>query len=73
MRGYERDAAAAFAASGAGVVVLPCGAGKTIVGLAAIAEQGSETLIVTSNAASVQQWQRKLVLRTTVAAGAIGE
>ena len=37
VRGYQRAAAAAFAATGAGVVVLPCGAGKTIVGLAAIA------------------------------------
>ncbi|MHB8658024.1 MAG: DNA repair helicase XPB [Solirubrobacteraceae bacterium] len=73
VRAYQHDAAAAFAAAGAGVVVLPCGAGKTIVGLAAIAEQGSETLIVTSNAASVQQWQRELALRTTVAAEAVGE
>ena len=73
IRGYQRDAAAAFAATGAGVVVLPCGAGKTIVGLAAIAQQGSETLIVTSNAASVQQWQRELALRTTVAPEAVGE
>ena len=40
VRAYQRDAADAFAATGAGVVVLPCGAGKTIVGLAAIAEQG---------------------------------
>ncbi len=73
LRAYQRDAAAAFAAAGAGVVVLPCGAGKTIVGMAAIAQQGSETLIVTSNAASMQQWRRELLERTTVAPEAVGE
>ena len=55
------------------MVVLPCGAGKTIVGLQAIAELGSETLIVTSNAASVQQWQRELCARTTIDPAAVGE
>ena len=73
LRPYQRDAAAAFAAAGAGVIVLPCGAGKTIVGLAAIAEQGSETLIVTSNAASLLQWRRELLERTTIAPEAVGE
>jgi DNA excision repair protein ERCC-3 len=53
--------------------VLPCGSGKTIVGLAAIAAQGCETLIVTSNAASLQQWRDELQARTTVAPEAIGE
>ena len=73
LRDYQRAAAAAFSAGGAGVVVLPCGAGKTIVGLAAIAEQGAETLIVTSNVASVQQWRRELAARTTLPPEAIGE
>lgn len=73
LRAYQRDAAEAFAASGAGVVVLPCGAGKTIVGLAAIAEQSAETLIVTSNASSVEQWQRELAAKTTLPEEAIGE
>ena len=73
VRPYQRDAAAAWEAAGAGVVVLPCGAGKTIVGLAAIAGQGCETLIVTSNAASLAQWRSELEARTTVAPEAIGE
>ncbi|HEX8157438.1 MAG TPA: DNA repair helicase XPB [Solirubrobacteraceae bacterium] len=73
LRDYQQEAAAAFSAAGAGVVVLPCGSGKTIVGLAAIAAQGAETLIVTSNATSVAQWRRELLANTTVAPEAIGE
>ena len=73
LRPYQADAAAAFESAGAGVVVLPCGAGKTIVGLAAIAGQGAETLIVTSNSASVEQWRRELIEKTTLAPEAIGE
>ena len=73
VRPYQRQAALAWEAAGAGVVVLPCGSGKTIVGLAAIAAQGCETLIVTSNAASLQQWRDELQARTTVAPEAIGE
>ncbi|MGI8411590.1 MAG: DNA repair helicase XPB [Solirubrobacteraceae bacterium] len=73
LRPYQLDAAAAFAQAGAGVVVLPCGSGKTIVGLAAIAQQGAETLIVTSNAASLLQWRRELLQRTSVAPEAVGE
>jgi len=73
MRPYQREAALAWEAAGAGVVVLPCGSGKTIVGLAAIASQGCETLIVTSNSASLVQWRSELEARTTVAPEAIGE
>ena len=73
LRDYQRAAAEAFAVAGAGVIVLPCGAGKTIVGLAAIAEQSAETLIVTSNSASVRQWCRELTERTTLAPEAVGE
>jgi DNA excision repair protein ERCC-3 len=73
LRAYQSDADAALAACGAGVVVLPCGAGKTLVGLAAIARLGCETLIVTSNQASVEQWQRELAGKTTLAAEQVGE
>jgi DNA excision repair protein ERCC-3 len=73
LRPYQREAALAWEAAGAGVVVLPCGSGKTIVGLAAIASQGCETLIVTSNSASLVQWRGELEGRTTVAPEAIGE
>jgi DNA excision repair protein ERCC-3 len=73
LRGYQTDADAALAASGAGVVVLPCGAGKTLVGLAAIARLACETLIVTSNQASVEQWQRELLDKTTATPAQVGE
>lgn len=73
LRPYQRDAEAAFSAAGAGVIVLPCGAGKTVVGLAAIAAQAAETLIVTSNSASLQQWRRELLEKTTLPPDAVGE
>jgi DNA excision repair protein ERCC-3 len=73
VRPYQRHAVDAWEAAGAGVVVLRCGSGKTIVGLAAIAGQACETLIVTSNAASLAQWRDELKARTTVASEAIGE
>jgi DNA excision repair protein ERCC-3 len=72
-RASQADADAAFAGAGAGVVVLPCGSGKTLVGLAAITRLCSETLIVTSNQASVEQWQRELAEKTTVPRAQIGE
>ncbi len=73
VRPYQQQAALTWQSAGAGVVVLPCGSGKTIVGIAAIAEQACETLIVTSNAASLAQWRDELLARTTVAPEAIGE
>ena len=73
LRAYQADADAALAAAGAGVVVLPCGSGKTLVGLGAIARLECETLIVTSNQASVEQWQRELLDKTTLDASQVGE
>jgi len=73
MRGYQADAACAFDAAGAGVIVLPCGSGKTIVGLAAIASQRMETLIVTSNSASLSQWRAELLAKTTLDPESVGE
>ena len=73
VRPYQQQALVAWEAAGAGVVVLPCGSGKTIVGLAAITGQACETLIVASNAASLAQWRQELEARTTVAPEAIGE
>ena len=73
LRAYQADADAALAAAGAGVVVLPCGAGKTLVGLGAIARLACEALIVTSNQASVEQWRRELADKTTIPAAQVGE
>ena len=52
MRGYQRKAVDLFSDSGAGVVVLPCGAGKTVVGIGAMVEAQSSTLILVTNSVS---------------------
>lgn len=58
---------------GSGVIVLPCGSGKTVIGVGAIARLRSATLILTSNATSVRQWKRELLDKTTLTDGDIGE
>ncbi|WP_178022875.1 DNA repair helicase XPB [uncultured Paenibacillus sp.] len=77
LRPYQQEAVAAFAGKvgegGSGVVVLPCGAGKTVVGLAAMERFQCETLILTSNVTSVRQWIAELTAKTTLPAEAIGE
>lgn len=71
LRDYQTDAASAFyqggtAVGGSGVVVLPCGAGKTIVGLAVMAQVQQSTLILTTGQTSVAQWRRELLEKTTL-------
>jgi DNA excision repair protein ERCC-3 len=71
VRDYQRDAAEAFfaggdARGGSGVVVLPPGAGKTVVGLVAMALVGQSTLILTTNRTSVNQWRREIASKTDV-------
>lgn len=58
---------------GSGVIVLPCGAGKTIVGIAAIARLGRATLILTSNSTSVKQWKDELIDKTSLTDGEVGQ
>lgn len=58
---------------GSGVIVLPCGAGKTIVGLAALERLQCETLILTSNVTSVRQWITEICQKTTLTSEQIGE
>lgn len=77
LRSYQQEAIQAFVGSeqvlgGDGVVVLPCGAGKTVVGIGAIAALKSETLILTSNATSVKQWKSELLKKTTLREDQIG-
>ncbi|MBR8742565.1 DNA repair helicase XPB [Nocardiopsis sp. MG754419] len=73
LRGYQREAAESFHAGGSGVVVLPCGAGKTIVGAAAMAMTGATTLILVTNTVSVHQWKAELLRRTSLTEDEIGE
>ena len=73
LRDYQRDAVEGFWAGGSGVVVLPCGAGKTIVGAAAMAQAQATTLILVTNTVSARQWKAELLARTTLTEDEIGE
>jgi DNA excision repair protein ERCC-3 len=73
LRSYQRDAADAFWHGGSGVVVLPCGAGKTIVGAAAMARAEATTLILVTNTVSAHQWKQELLRRTSLTEDEIGE
>ena len=78
VRDYQREAANAFYLAGSerggsGVIVLPCGAGKTIIGMAAMAAVGQTTLVLTTSLTSVKQWRRELLDKTSLANDAIAE
>ncbi|WP_127584363.1 DNA repair helicase XPB [Paenibacillus koleovorans] len=78
LRDYQREAVDALCADGrrhggSGVVVLPCGAGKTVVGIAAMARLQCATLILTTNVASVRQWKREIEAKTDLPKDAVGE
>ena len=77
-RHYQREAAEIFHAGGAerggsGVIVLPCGAGKTIVGMACLALVRASTLILTTNVTAARQWKSELLDKTTLDEDDIGE
>ncbi|MFR9801523.1 DNA repair helicase XPB [Pseudonocardia sp. RS010] len=73
LRDYQAQAVDGFWDGGSGVVVLPCGAGKTLVGAAAMARAGATTLILVTNTVSGRQWKRELVARTSLTEDEIGE
>jgi DNA excision repair protein ERCC-3 len=78
IRDYQQLAADAFyrggaAIGGSGVVVLPCGSGKTIVGLVSMAAVGARTLILATNTTAVRQWREEILDKTTLAGDAVGE
>jgi DNA excision repair protein ERCC-3 len=73
VRDYQRDAAASFWHGGSGVVVLPCGAGKTIVGAASMALAQATTLILVTNTVAARQWRDELLARTSLTEEEIGE
>ncbi|WP_238649791.1 DNA repair helicase XPB [Paenibacillus piscarius] len=70
LRDYQKEAVCRFQGTaghgGSGVVVLPCGAGKTVVGMAVLEKLQCETLILTSSTTSVEQWREELLQRTTL-------
>ena len=73
LRDYQQYATEAFWSGGSGVVVLPCGAGKTIVGAAAMAKAESTTLILVTNTVAGRQWRDELLRRTSLTENEIGE
>ncbi|MDI3538066.1 MAG: excision repair protein [Bacillota bacterium] len=78
LRSYQEEAVAAFWASGSerggsGVVVLPCGAGKTMVGLGAMARARCHTLIIVTSTTAVHQWRDEILDKTTLGPDEVGE
>lgn len=78
LRSYQKEAIEAFyqngkPSGGNGIIVLPCGSGKTIIGLGACAAISNCTLIITTNNVSVHQWKNELIQKTHVSPDDIGE
>ncbi len=78
LRAYQQEAVDIFHANGtaeggSGVIVMPCGAGKTIVGIGVMERVGMNTLILTTNTTALKQWKQEMVNRTTLAESDIGE
>ncbi|MBD8533686.1 DNA repair helicase XPB [Plantibacter sp. CFBP 13570] len=73
LRDYQQQAVDNFFSGGSGVVVLPCGAGKTLVGAGAMATASTNTLILVTNTVSARQWRDELLKRTSLTAEEIGE
>ncbi|GAA2168056.1 DNA repair helicase XPB [Pedococcus bigeumensis] len=73
LRPYQQQAVDGFWHGGSGVVVLPCGAGKTLVGAGAMAVAKATTLILVTNTVSARQWRDELLKRTSLTDDEIGE
>ena len=77
-RRYQRESVAAWSRHGSldgghGVIVLPCGAGKTIVGLQTMVQAGCQTLILATGVSAVRQWKEEILQRTNLTEGEVGE
>ncbi len=78
VRDYQREASEVFyaggdARGGSGVIVLPCGAGKTIVGMAAMSLMQRSTLVLTTGITAVKQWRREILDKTDLTEGQVAE
>ncbi len=73
LRPYQVEAVEGFWHGGSGVVVLPCGAGKTLVGAGAMAQAKATTLILVTNTVAARQWRDELMRRTSLTDDEIGE
>jgi len=77
-RPYQREAAESFHRGGSvlggnGVVVLPCGAGKTVVGITVMSLVGTKTLVLTTNTVAVRQWREEILDKTGLSPDEVGE
>lgn len=78
LRNYQEEAVGAFYHAGSrrggnGIIVLPCGSGKTIIGLGVMSQISNHTLIVTTNNVSVRQWRDEILSKTHAPPEALGE
>lgn len=78
LRDYQQQAVESFLQQdqvdgGNGLLVLPCGAGKTIIGIASMARLGRACLILTTNVTSVRQWKKEILSKTTLTEEMVGE
>ncbi len=78
LRDYQREAVDIFYSEGStrggsGVIVMPCGAGKTVVGIGVLGELQCHTLILSPSIVAARQWIREIIDKTTVPPDAIGE
>lgn len=78
LRKYQRESVDAFYMNGSnrggsGVVVLPCGAGKTVVAIGTIAAVKTHTLILATNTVALRQWKSELLDKTTLREEDVGE
>ena len=78
IREYQSDAVKAFTGTGEpgtgfGTVVMPCGSGKTVVGIAAMAAMKTRTLVLTTNVAAVHQWRNELLEKSDLQPEQVGE
>jgi len=78
IRDYQETAAQTLVGntqggSGYGTIVLPCGSGKTIIGIDILAKLSTRTLVITTNVASVHQWVNEIADKTTLSSNEIGE
>jgi DNA excision repair protein ERCC-3 len=78
LRDYQKEAVDIFyqggrSSGGNGIIVLPCGSGKTIIGLGVISSIAGHTLIISTNNVSVHQWRNELLAKTSLDPDAVGE
>jgi DNA excision repair protein ERCC-3 len=75
LRYYQSEAVYSFSKwrEGSGIIVLPCGAGKTVIGLGIMRDISEYTLIITTSVEAIRQWKREILDKTTLTDNEVGE